>query len=156
MANVNSPYGFQFQRNLAAGASIVTNRFITASNAALSPGDPVVLASDLAKLAGITSTALFGVSLESVTGAAGVKKSALVIPALKEYLFAAQCSGTTNITQGYIGKKAGIAGTTNGKLTINVAATTSVLQIVGLKPGSSFGTYAELLFVICKSAYQST
>jgi hypothetical protein len=150
MANVNSPYGFQIQRNQAAGAAYVTQRYVTSSNATLSVGDPVVVASGLVKLAGVTSTALFGVSLESVTGAAGVKKSALVIPSLRDYLWAAQNKSNVNITAGYLGKNFGIAGTTSGKIGLSSTATTSVCKIVGLKPGSAWGTYAELLFVIIK------
>jgi hypothetical protein len=158
MANPNSPYGLQWQKNQAAGAAAITKRFITGSNATLAVGDPVVLATGTTngiKLAGVTSTGLFGVSLESVTGAAGVKKSALIIPALKDYLWCGQVKSATNITAGYIGKKFGIAGTTNGKIGLSATATTSGAQIVGLKPTSAFGTYAELLFVIAKSTWQS-
>jgi hypothetical protein len=150
MPNVNSPYGFTIQRNQAAGAAYVANRFVTQSNASLSPGDPVVLVSGYLKIAGVTSTALFGVSLESVTGAAGVRKSALVIPSLRDYIWAAQNKSAVNITAGYLGKNFGIAGTTSGKIGLSSTATTSVCKIVGLKPGSAWGTYAELLFVIIK------
>jgi hypothetical protein len=128
----------------------VANRFVTQSNASLSPGDPVVLVSGYLKIAGVTSTALFGVSLESVTGAAGVRKSALVIPSLRDYIWAAQNKSAVNITAGYLGKNFGIAGTTSGKIGLSSTATTSVCKIVGLKPGSAWGTYAELLFVIIK------
>jgi hypothetical protein len=109
-----------------------------------------VLATGLVKLAGVTSTALFGVSLESVTGVAATKKSALIIPSLRDYLWAAQNKSNVNITAGYLGKNFGIAGTTNGKIGLSSTATTSVCKIVGLKPGSAWGTYAELLFVIIK------
>jgi len=150
MPNVNNPYGFQLQRNQAAGASVVTNRFVTVSNTSLVPGDPVVVASGYVKLAGILSTALFGVCMETVVGVAGVRKSVLVIPSLRDYLFAAQNKSAVNLTAGFLGKNFGIAGTTSGKIGSSSTQTTAVLKCVGLKPGSAWGTYAELLFVIQK------
>lgn len=154
MANANSPYGFQFHHMNAAG-SVVLERKKTLSNATISVGDPLVLTNGKLKLAGVTSVALFGVSLESVTAVAATQKSVLYIPAIKNYVWSAQCRSTLNVTAGYVGGKAILVGTTNGKVGIYPkAAGTSVLQIVGLKPGSAWGTYAELLFVIMRSAYE--
>lgn len=154
MANPNSPYGFQLHHMNAAGA-LTLMRVKTLSNATISVGDPLVLTNGKLKLAGVTSVALFGVSLESVTGKAATQYSALIIPALKHYVWSAQCRSTLNVTAGYVGGKAILVGTTNGKIGILPrAAGTSVLQIVGLKPGSAWGTYAELLFVIMRSAYE--
>jgi hypothetical protein len=152
MANPNNPHGFLFERNLAGG-SMVLDRWKTTSNVSLSPGDPIVKASGRIKLAGATSTALFGVCVESVTAVAATTKSASFIPALPHYLWSGQVGSTVNMTSGLIGARYGIAGTTTGKIKLSTTATTSVAQIVGLKPGSAYGTYAELLFVIAKSSY---
>jgi hypothetical protein len=155
MANPNSPYGFQWKKNEVAGACI-TRRFKTLSNTTLSIGDPVISTGGYLKLAGVTSTALFGVCIEAVTGVAATRKSVLIIPAIKTYVWSAQTKTTTVISQGNMNKPFGIQGTTTGKLGLNPGNTTSTCRIIGLLPTSAFGTYAELLFKIAKTSYEGT
>ena len=154
MANSNNTYGFAFRKNLAGGAHVI-DRIRTISNVAISIGDPIVNTGGVGgvKLAGATSVALFGVSLETVTAVAATRKSVAFIPALPFYIFNAQHGGTLNLTAGYLGRRCGIQGATNGRISLNGAATTSICQIVGLKGGSIWGTYAELLFIINRSNY---
>jgi hypothetical protein len=58
---------------------------------------------------------------------------------------------------GYVGvaaKKYRIGATTSGYLGIDLSHFTGgVLQVVGLAPGSAFGTYAELLVIIARGAF---
>lgn len=152
MANPNNKHSFQLESNLAGGNSFVMKRYPVLSQTKLSVGDPLVFAAGKVKLAGVTSTTLFGVCMSSMKSATGLD-SVLIVPALKEYLFSAQVGSTVNMTAALMNKRYGIAGTTSGKIVISTTATTSVLQIVGLKPLSAYGTYAELLFIIAKSAY---
>jgi len=152
MANTNNPHSFLWEKTGQSGA-VKLRRFKTVSNTTLAVGDPVVLASGYAKLAGVTSTALFGFAAEAVTGATGVRKSIALIPAMDGYIFSAQVKSSTNLTAGYLGAKGGIAGTTNGKIGFSATATTSVLQILGLKPGSAWGTYAQVMLAVIKSSY---
>lgn len=155
MANTLSPYSFQFYGSISGQAAIAA-RGKTLSNVTLKVGDPIVRTGGYIKLAGTTSTALFGVAIEAVTGVAATRNSVAYIPAAKDYIWSAQVKSTCNITQGHLSKKLGIAGTTNGKIGISTTATTSTLQIVGLKGSSALSTYAELLFVICKSSFENT
>ena len=152
MANPNNKHSFNLEGNMAGGNAFITKGFLVASQTKLSVGDPLVFVSGKVKLAGITSTALFGVCMSALTSQAGIK-SVLVAPALPEYLFSAQVGSTVNITAGLFPKKWGIAGTTSGKIVLSTTATTSVINAIGIKPLSAAGTYAEVLFVINKSSY---
>ncbi len=152
MANLNNPHGFLWEKTEHAGA-VKLKRFQTVSNATLSVGDPLVIVNGYVKLAGVTSTALFGFAAEAVTGAVGTRKSVAIIPALDGYIFSAQSKSTVNLTAGYLGAKGGIAGTTSGKIGFSPTATTSVLQILRLKPGSTWGTYAQIMVAVIKSSY---
>jgi hypothetical protein len=158
MANTNNPYGWMFQGNLAGGNACITKRYVTKSNLTLAPGDPVNLTAGRLTLAGSTSVGVFGVCVESVTGVAATRKSALIIVAMRDYLWAAQVKSTVNITAGLLGKKYAVGGTTSGKMGLRTTAGTSVCNIVGLLPipGNAYGTYAQLLFTIGKSTYQTT
>jgi hypothetical protein len=156
MANVNNRHSFLWEKTMQAGA-VKIQRYKTVSAAKIGVGDPLVLASGYVKLAGATSTALFGFAAESCTSSAGVRKSVAVIPAAAGYVFSAQHSGTLNLTAGYLGKRCGTGSSTSaGKIGLNAAATTSVLQIMGLKPGSAWGTYAELLVCVVRSSYDGS
>jgi len=155
MANTNNKHGFLWEKTNQAGA-VKLNRWKSVSAAAIKVGDPLVLASGYLKLAGVTSTGLYGIAAEAVTSAAGVRKSLAIIPFAAGHVFSAQHGSTLNLTAGYFGKRCGIMGTTNGKIALNAAATTSVLEIVGLKPGSAWGTYAELLVTVVRSTYDGS
>jgi hypothetical protein len=157
MANPNNPHSFLWEKTDQSGA-VKLRRFVTVSNTTLSVGDPVVVLSGYVKLAGITSVALFGFAAEAVTGVAATRKSVAIIPAIDGYTFSAQVKSGTNLTVGYLGTKGGIAGTTNGKIGFSSTATTSVLQIIGLKkmPGNNWGTYAQLMLKVVRSGYEGS
>lgn len=157
MANVNNPHSFLWERTDNSGA-VRLKRRVTQSNTTLGVGDPVVLASGLLKLAGVTSTALYGFAAEAVTGAAGVRKSVAIIPAVAGYTFSAQVKSSTNLTAGYLGARGGIAGTTAGKIGFSATATTSVLQVQGIRrvPGNAWGTYAQLMLTVIRSSYDGS
>jgi hypothetical protein len=156
MANSNNRHSFLWEKTMNSGA-VKLKRFKTTSAAKIGVGDPLVISSGYVKLAGATSTALFGFAAESCTSTAGVRKSVAIIPALGGYLFSAQHSNTLNVTAGYVGKRCGIgSSTSSGKIGLNLAATTSVLQVMGLKPGSAWGTYAELMVAVVRSSYDGS
>jgi len=164
MANVNNRHSFLWEKTNHSGA-VKIKRYVTTSAAKIGVGDPLILAAWTSatqkggvKLAGATSTALFGFAVESCTSTAGVRKSVALIPAESGYIFSAQMSGTLNLTVGYLGKKCTIgSSTTAGKIGLsNPNAATSVLQIIGLRPGSAWGTYAELLVAVVRSSYDGS
>jgi len=152
MANTNNPHSFLWEKTDQSGA-VKLKRGKTVSNTTLKVGDPLSIVGGLIKLAGATSTALYGFAAEAVTGVVGTRNSVAFIPAADGYIFSGQHLSTLNLTAGYLGKRAGVIVNTNGKCGINAAATTSVLQILGLKPGSAWGTYAQLMVAVVRSSY---
>lgn len=154
MANTNNPHSFLFEKDEHGGVPHL-KRYKTASNTTIAPGDPLVISSGYLKLAGATSTGIFGFALEAVTGVTGTRDSVAIIPALSSYVFSAQHGGTLNVTHGYVGKRCGISSST-GVFALNLAATTSVLQVLGLKPGSAWGTYCQLMLAVVRSTYEGS
>jgi hypothetical protein len=173
MANSNAPYGFRLWTRTSAGsgASSVTpgaaaggtlassGPLPIASATTLKVGDPIKSSLGLGYLATGTN-AIFGICNSPVPGygeTATQKHYPELIPANAETIWRCQSTSTLNITQGYIGiasKKYRIGNTTSGYLGINLGNTTGgVLQVVGLAPGSAFGTYAELLVIIARGAF---
>lgn len=152
MANTNNPHSFLWEKTDQSGA-VKLKRGKTVSNTTLKVGDPLSIVGGYIKLAGATSTALYGFAAEAITGVAATQNSVAFIPAADGYIFSGQSRSTVNITAGYVGKRAGIIVTTNGKCGIYVSAATSVLQIMGLKPGSAWGTYAQLMVAVVRSSY---
>lgn len=154
MANTNNPHGFLWEKTDQSG-SVKLKRMKTASNTSLKVGDPVSILNGLIKLAGATTTALYGVAAESIVGVAGTRNSVALIPAVDGYIFSGQHLSTLNLTAGYLGKRMGIISNTSGKCGISgyTGGTTGVLQIVGLKSGSAWGTYAQLMVAVIRSSY---
>jgi hypothetical protein len=161
--NTSNPHSFLWEANEYAGA-VRLKRGLTVSNTTLKAGDPIILSSlqgGRIALAGVVSVALFGFAAENLTGVTGTRASAAYIPALEGYTFSAQhgtAANTLNITAGYIGKRCGIMNVSNGKICLNAAATTSVLEIVGLRrvPGNKWGTLAQLLVKVVRSSYSGS
>jgi hypothetical protein len=128
------------------------------SASTLKVGDPVKVSLGLGYIATGTN-AIFGVLASPVVGWSETATQAHypdVIPADDQTVWRVQNIGTTNVTIGYIsaGKKYRIGGTTSGYLGIDVSKSTAgVLMILGLAPGSAFGTYAELLVAIARGTF---
>jgi len=125
------------------------------TNITIAYGTPLKVATDGYYTACATNgSKIVGVAAEGVTGAAGVRPKIRMIPALEQNTFTAQTMTTANMTAGLVGtnKALRVSGTYFG---IHGAATptNSILTIVGLKPGSAWGTYAELLVKIRASGY---
>ena len=173
MANSNAPYGFRLwtTANPATGATAITpgaaaggtlsasGPLPIASATTLKVGDPIKSSVGLGYLA-VGTNAIFGICNSPVPNfneTAIQKHYPELIPADADKIWRVQSIGTVNVTQGYIGvasKKYRIGGTTSGYQGIDLSHTTGgVLQVVGLAPGSAFGTYAELLVIIARGAF---
>jgi hypothetical protein len=153
MANTSNPYGFQLWRSDGA-IGVVCQEVQIDTSITIYPGDPLVRATDGYFTAVATAAAkIVGFAQEGVTGATGVRPKIRMIPALEDYTFVAQCMLTVNFT-------AALAGTNRGVRRSGAffgvhagAAVTSILSIIGLKPGSAWGTYAEVLLKVRGSGY---
>ena len=173
MANTNAPYGFRLwtTTNPATGATAVTpgaaaggtyassGALAVASATTLKVGDPLKSSLGLGYLATGTN-AIFGIVNSPVPNfgeTATQKHYPELIPADGDKIWRCQSIGTTNASVGYVGvaaKKYRIGATTSGYLGIDLSHFTGgVLQVVGLAPGSAFGTYAELLVIIARGAF---
>lgn len=155
MANVDNPHGFQYERRTSGNGVPPMVTMQAQTNTAIAAGDPVVVGTDgYLTVASATSAQLFGVAAHAITAATGTYKDVMVIAALPDVVFSGQCSGDAQRTR--IGEQVDIEGST-GIFEINEdASSIDVLQIVGLKPGSAWGTNAELLFIIRESQYAGT
>lgn len=152
MSNPDNAYGFKFQRRMNGSgvAPMVTKQADT--NTAIAAGDPVALGTNgYLVVASAASTALYGVAAHAITAATGENKDVMVIAALPDVIFCGQSSGDAQITKR--GEAVDIEGST-GAFEINEnASSTGVLQILDLKPGSEWGTNAELLFMVKESQF---
>lgn len=152
MANPDNAYGFKFQRRMNGSgvAPMVTVQAQT--NTAIAAGDPVVLGTDgYLIVATAASTSLYGVAAHAITAETGTYKDVMVIAALPDVVFCGQSSGDAQITRR--GEAVDIEGST-GAFEINEdASSTGVIQIRDLKPGSAWGTNAELLFTVKESQF---
>jgi hypothetical protein len=154
MASVNSPYGFQLWRSDGA-IGVVCQEVQIDTSITIYPGDPLVRKATTNYFTACATAAakIVGFAQEGVTGAAGVRPKIRMIPALENYTFVAQCMLTVNFTAGLAGTNRGLrrSGTFFG-VHAGVAVT-SILSIIGLKPGSAWGTYAEVLCKVRGSGY---
>jgi hypothetical protein len=124
----------------------------------LKVGDPVKSSLGLGYLATGTN-AIYGIVDSPVPGyieTATAKHYPDIIPAVDTAVFRCQSISTVNATAGYCGvaKKYRIGGTTSGYLGVDLSHTTGgVLQVIGLAPGSAYGSYAELLVTVARGAF---
>jgi hypothetical protein len=154
MANTNKPYGFQLWRS-DGGAGVVHQEVQIDTNITIGAGDALVRAADGYMTQCNTAGAkIVGFAAEGVTGAAGVRPKIRMVPALEAYTFVAQAMLTVNFTAGLVGSNKGLrrSGTYFG-IHAGANCVTSILSIIGLKPGSAFGTYPELLCKVRASGY---
>ena len=177
MANTNAPYGFRLFQRLSGGTggtplapgiagapsgSVVEahGSIQFASTTVMKVGDPVKTALGVGSLAA-TTNAVMGVLNSPVPAGYGdtatSKHYPEILPADDDTVFRAQAIGTVNITQGLIGITARrkIGGSTSGYTGVDFGAgtTTGAIVVVGLAPGSAFGTYAEVLVIFARGTY---
>jgi hypothetical protein len=173
MANSNAPYGFRLYSRLSAGSGAMpvtpgaaaggtyssSGPLPVASATTLKVGDPIKSSLGLGYLATGTN-AVFGINNSPVPGygeTATQKHYPELLPADDSTVWRAQSIGTQNVTQGYIGvaaKKYRLGNATSGYMGVDLGHTTGgVLEIIGLAPGSAFGTYAELLVIFTRGAF---
>jgi hypothetical protein len=161
MANTNAPYGFRLWSGLVAGSGaqpLNPTLQKVPSAATLKVGDPLKVSAGLGYIAAGTN-AIFGIVNSPVPGWSETATQAHypdIIPADDQKVFRVQSIGTVNATIGYTGvaRKYRIGGTTSGYTGIDLSHTTGgVLQVLGLAPGSAFGTYAELLVTVARGAF---
>ena len=149
MANVDNPHGF-VPYAVDGGGTFPLYEGTLQTSVTVAEGDALGKLSGYVVLADATSTGILGVAAHGVTGAAAVYPTILYVPASPNITFTGQCSG--NLTQGLIGTKVGIEGTT-GIQEIDEDGTTSVAIIIKLKGGSALGTNAEVEFKWVKSDF---
>jgi hypothetical protein len=127
---------------------------MTKSALSIQPGDAVImLSTGVVDIALAASTQIFGVCQSKVTGETGVQKQVLIVPASRDLIFEAQCSGT--FTPVNVGENVDIEGAT-GVMEINEnAQSTGVAQIIGLAKGmdNAAGDNARVLFTWKKSQW---
>lgn len=155
MANVDKPNGFRAHSMMGAGTGafpLFTGT--TDSNVSCVPGDPLFLTSDgTITVASASSTGIYGVAQQALTGATGVRKSIKFIPAIDSIVWSGQCSGT--YTPVNAGESVDIEGST-GIFEINEdAQSIGCARIVGLEGGlnNAAGANARVLFTWAKSQW---
>lgn len=152
MANIDNPHGFIAETALGTVGNIPIWGAKLLSNTIIEPGDALSGQSGYACLTNvITTDSILGVSLSAQATSVTTNQDILFHPALDFVVFSGQCSGTP--TQALVWTNCDIEGTT-GIMEINENASTySPVRLIGLKPGSSMGLNAEMLFVWNKSAF---
>lgn len=153
MANPTALYGFQPYQCLR-GPVFPIKEVTTQSNVTVVAGQALVLGSDgYVKLPGNTSSAIYGIAVDGVTGATGVRKKVRIIPAMEDIIFKARAGTTVNVTVGYTGyvRSLKVSGAYMGVHPSYAAG--SCLKIVGMAPGSAWGTAVDLLVSIRSSSW---
>ena len=151
MANVDNANGFSFERRAGGGPAIPLERGTVKSNTDIAAGDSLMITLGLLIVGTAGSTDLHGISVEALTGKATAQGSVAFYPATPDSIFSGQTDGNSTVSD--VGVRKGILGTTGIQEIDSTGATTSVLQIVGLKDGSTFDSQARLLFTICRSTF---
>lgn len=150
MANTNNPHGFRYEHSLR-GPEVVLQTTTLASGVGVIAGDPIGVSSGKGILAVTTTASILGVAAETITASAGVEKECKYIPADESNVFSIQADG--NFTAGLNYSARSITGST-GKVVLDTDDTDpGIFQVHGLKSGSAWGTYAQVLGVFKKSAF---
>ena len=153
MANPDNPKGFEL-RKIIGGSTGAFETFPgkSLSNTIITNGDALMAAAGYCALTNIASTdGIVGVSASRQTTSVTTNQDIALYPALQNYIFSGQCSGTP--TQATVWTNCDIEGTT-GIMEINEDATSlNVVKVVGLLDSSSMGLNAELLFQWNKSLW---
>ena len=154
MANIDAAFSFRLY-SAVGGPNWSLREMTTASNATLAIGDPVSLASGLVTLT-LTTQAIFGVAMEAVTGATGVRKTVLVRPAQDSDVYIVQTTGSV-CSEAVLGGEFDLSGT-SGLMEVNLAGTTAPpVRVIGFAPdqtvAATASTHANVLVTIKKNAF---
>ena len=160
MANTNAPYGYRLWSRLTGGegSPLVPVLVKVSSAVTLKVQDPMKMSLGLGYLATGTN-AIFGIVNSPVPGWSETATAVHypdIIPADDQSVFRVQSIGTVNATASYIRSdyKYRIGGTTSGYTGVDLSKhTTGSITVLGLAPGSAFGTYAELLVTISRGQF---
>lgn len=151
MANPDVANGFAFERRVGGGAGVPLEERWTISNGTIAAGDLLAVTGGLLRCAANTDGTYIGVAAESITGSSGVRQKVAFYPALPDMIFSAQTDG--DASESDLGAKKGIVGTTGIHEVDSAGSTTSTLQIIGLKDGSTWDSHARVLVVIRRSEF---
>lgn len=151
MANPDVANGFSFERRPGGGAGVPLEEEYTLSNVTIAAGDALALTDGLLRVALHTDTKLHGIAAEAITGVATVRQKVAFYPALPDLIFSGQLDGDGSESD--LGAHKGIVGTTGIMEVDSTGETTSVLNIVGLKDGSTWDSHARVLFTIRRSSF---
>lgn len=150
MANTDNPHGFKVYQVLGLG-SVAPLRYVTLdTNITITEGDAIKLEADGYANIAETTNAILGIAAESVTGAAGTRPTIAYTPAADNIIFSAQTSGDAEQTD--VGENIPLEGST-GEMELNEDGSDGAFYVIGLKPGSEWGTNAELLVKVVKSQW---
>lgn len=157
MANTDNPNGFRFMRDLGGrSGSPVVERIQIDTDQTVAKGDALEIGTDgYGEIWSSTDAQVLGVALEAAAGDTDTRPWVSYIPALPEYVFSGQCSGTPSQTK--INEAVQIEGST-GAMEINEDAVAdsdqgAQVRILGLSKlqGNTMGQYARLDFVFIGS-----
>jgi hypothetical protein len=153
MANPTALYGFQ-PYQILQGNVFPVKEMTMASNVTVIAGEAIVLGSDgYGKIPGNTSSGIFGIAVDGVTAIATTRQKIRIVPALAGIVFKARAGTTVNVTVGYTGlvRSLKVSGSYMGVHPSYTGG--SCVKILGLAPGSAWGTAAELLVTIRSSTW---
>ena len=151
MANPDVANGFAFERRVGGGAGVPLEEAYTYSNVTLAAGDALEVSDGLLILADTSATKLHGIAAEAITGVTATRQKVAFYPALPDMIFSGQCDG--DASESDLGAHKGIVGTTGAQEIDSTGTTTSVLNIIGLKDGSTWDSHARMLFTIRRSSF---
>lgn len=151
MANPDVANGFSFERRVGGGAGVPLEEAWAKSNVDIAAGDALICTNGLLIVAVAASTSLHGIAAEAITGLATSRQKVAFYPALPDLIFSGQCDG--DASESDLGAHKGLLGTTGIQEIDSTGATTSVLNIVGLKDGSTWDSHARMLFTIRRSSF---
>lgn len=151
MANPDVANGFSFERRIGSSGAVSLEERYTISNGTIAAGDALALTGGLLRVALNTDVKLFGIAAESITGVAATRQKVAFYPALPDVVFSGQCDG--DASESDLGAHKGIVGTTGIQEVDSAGSTTSVLNVCGLKDGSTWDSHARFLFTIRRSSF---
>jgi len=152
MANIDNPNGFRPVVTLI-GQGFPMWEGLIRSNSLVSTGD--ALFATAGYIVPISATTVdkmpLGVAVTPVTASVTRRVSMLFYPAVDWYIFEGQTSGA--MTQAKVWTLCDIEGARGTQEVNEDARTLSQMIIVGVTPGTSFGTWARVRFVFSKSKF---
>jgi hypothetical protein len=150
MANTNAPFSFRLYRG-TDGIGFSLEEGTVASNVSLKIGDPLSWSSGYLTRT-LTTQPIAGFAMQPLTGAATARSTILFRPASDADVYVAQADGAFALAT-HRGNDYDLKGA-SGVMEVNLAGTTSgPVRIIGLAPGSTVGTYANVLVTVKKNGW---